>query len=222
MTSPSLIKPAGTVGQLLRARLREVKRSTQELAEAIQVPPHYVDELIEGSRRPPHPERTDIYGPMTTFLRLGRQEIVSNARAERAEARATGARPARAEVRRMLLALCEPRTARRLQQRRSRRGGAELTDLFERLLDITQGSVRRMLDDHMALRRVAATQASTYMDVRFRLLEFLDATPATLTADDLVEFLQPRISRWDVDAATGVLRVVLRPQINRPRPPTRY
>ena len=42
------------------------------------------------------------------------------------------------------------------------------------------------------------------------MLEFLDATPDTLTTDDLTEFVQPRIARWDVNLETGVLWVAMR------------
>ena len=53
--------------------------------------------------------------------------------------------------------------------------------------------------------------------MRLRVLEFLDATPDTVTLDHLAEFVQPRIARWDVDLPTGVLRVVLRAQEPRER-----
>jgi hypothetical protein len=48
-------------------------------------------------------------------------------------------------------------------------------------------------------------------------LEFLESTPETLTTDDLARFLQPRVTLWDVDLETGVLRVVLRSQEPRQR-----
>ncbi len=217
MTPPADIKPTTTVGQLLRARLKEVKRTVEELATAVDVPAHYVDELISGSRRPPAPERTDIYARMTTFLRLGRQEMVTRARAERAENNGRTASP-RPTVRRQLLELCEPATARRLEQRRAKSGGSELAGLCERLLGVTQGSVRRLLDDQVALRLAAAERATTYLDLRFRVLEFLDATPATVSMEALAEFVTPRVRRWDVDFDTGVLRVVLRTQESRRRP----
>jgi hypothetical protein len=193
-----------------------VKRSPEELAAAVEVPAAYIDDLIAGARRPPLPERTDIYGRMTAFLRLGRQEIAACARAERASARSGTAGPP-AGVRRELLDLCDPETARALEQRRTRRGSAELAGLIQRVLDVAQGAVRRMLDDQIALRLAAAERASTYVAMRFRVLEFLDATPETVTAEDLAEFVRPRIARWDVDLESGVLRVVMRAQEPRER-----
>ena len=216
MTVPSPAKPNDTVGALLRRRLREIKRTPEELAEAVAVPPWYIDDLMSGSRRPPLPGRTDIYEKMTAFLRLGRNEVATRAHAERASTvgRAAGPKPL---VRGLLLELCEPRTARRLERRRTQHGGAELTGLTQRLLDVAQGAVRRSLDDQIGLRLQAAERGSSYVEMRARILEFLDVTPDMLTAKDLTEFLHPRIARWDVDLETGVLRVVMRPQGHRER-----
>jgi hypothetical protein len=211
MTSSPRLRPRGTVGELLRRRLQEIGRSPEELAEAVAVPAKYIDDLIAGDRRPPLPERTDIYPKMTSFLQLGHNDVVSCARAERADAAPPRAAGPGASVRGLLLALCEPATARQLEQRRARRGGAELAGFIQRLLDVTQGAVRRVLDDQIRLRLAAVEGGSTYLEMRFKVLEFLDATADTLTAEDLIAFLRPRIARWDVDLETGVLRVVLQP-----------
>lgn len=216
MTSSSPPKPRDTVAALLRRRLREIKRSPEELAEAVEVPARYIDDLMSGSRRPPLPGRTDIYEKMTSFLRLGRNDVVACAHAERASAGGKASGPG-SNVRGLLLELCEPKTARQLERRRARHGGTELVGLIQRLLDVVQGAVRRALDDQIGLRLQAAERGSTYVDMRFRILEFLDVTPDTLTAEDLSEFLHPRIARWDVDLETGVLRVVMRPQGYRDR-----
>lgn len=217
MTASPASKSPATLGELLRRRLREIKRSQEELAEAIEVPAEYVDDLIEGARRPPLPGRTDIYEKMTSFLRLGRNDVVACARAERASAARVGTGPG-PDVRRLLLELCEPSRAKELERRRTRRGGAEeLAAVMQRVLDVAQGAVRRVLDDRIGLRLAAAERGRSYVAMRLRVLEFLDATPDTLTTDHLTEFLRPRIARWDVDLETGVLRVVLREHEPRPR-----
>lgn len=77
--------------------------------------------------------------------------------------------------------------------------------------------MRRTLDDQIGLRLTASHSGRSYPDMRLRVLEFLDATPDTVTLDHLAEFVQPRIARWDVDLPTGVLRVVLRSQEPRER-----
>jgi hypothetical protein len=118
----------------------------------------------------------------------------------------------------MMFDLCDPRSAKELERRRARRGGAEeLASVMQRVLDVAQGAVRRVLDDRIGLRLAAAERGSTYVAMRLRVLEFLDATPDTLTAQDLTEFLRPRIARWNMDLETGVLRVVLREHEPRPR-----
>lgn len=212
------------VGDLLKERLRETKRTSRELAEAAEVPAEYVDELIAGRRRPPLPSRTDVYDKMTRFLGLGRGDLAECANAERAGSAKTDAARSEAGNWRLLLELCEAATARELE-RRVRRGEAEPWDLIERLLGIAQGSVRRALDDQIALRVSAAHRGLTYVALRLRVLEFLDATLGTLTAEDVADFVQPRIERWDVDLETSVLRVVLRghdaPERDRRRPAVR-
>lgn len=205
-----MAEPA-TVGELLRLRLKELKRTSKDLAEALEVPPAYIDDLISGRRRAPLPGRTDLYERMTSFLRLGRNDLINKARAERAGSAGESAAPA-AEVRKVLLELCEPATAKQLERRRSRAGHAELSSLLERVVGVTQGAVRRTLDDQIGLRLSASHSGRSYEDMRLRVLEFLDATPDTVTMDHLAEFVQPRIARWDVDLPTGVLRVVLRSQ----------
>lgn len=204
--SPTTTLP-GTVGELVRRRLREIHRTPAQLAEAVGVTPAYIDELMSGTRRPPWPGRTDIYPRMTTFLRLSRQEITSRATAER-ELAGHDRGPSEA-IAALVLELCEPRTARTLA-RRAKRGRDELTGLLQRVLDVAQGSVRRSLDDQVGLRIAASEQNSTYLDKRLELLEFLDVGLEALTPDDLARFVRPRIARWDVDLKTGVLRVVLR------------
>ena len=218
MASMPLSKPV-TVGELMRRRLREMKRSAEELAAAVEVPTEYIDGLIAGSREPPLPGRTDVYERITSFLRLGRRDLSACIPAERTGGAGAASPAPGLQVRRMLLALCAPETARELEQRRTRRGNAELVDLIRRVLDVAQGAVRRVLDDHIGLRLAAAERGSSYVEMRFRVLDFLDATPATLTVSALTEFLQPRIALWDVELETGVMRVVLRPW-ERSRPPS--
>ncbi len=218
MTSSPLPKQALTLGGLVRRRLREVNRSAAQLAEAVQVPSEYIDDLITGARRPPLPARTDIYPKMTSFLRLSRNDLTACASAERAATASADAPAPAAPVRRLVLDLCEPETARTLEQRRGKRANAELTGFIQRLLEVTQGAVLRLLDDQISLRLAANERGTTYMVLRLKVLEFLDLTADTLTTDHFAEFVRPRIARWDVDLETGVLRVSLRSQEPRQRP----
>ena len=207
--SPPLKKPV-KVGELLRRRLRETERSSKELAEAVQLPTEYIDDLIAGRCRPPMPGQTDLYERMTSFLRLSRNDLTLCANAERADTAPTRTSGPKANVRRLLLALCEPATARELEERRAQHGSAELVDFIKRLIQVTQGAVRRMPGDRTGLRLAAERSGGSYVAMRLRVLEFLDATPETLTVDHFTRFLRPRVELWDADLQTGVLRVVLR------------
>src|SRR6266850_735655 len=62
------------VGELVRRRLRELKRTPRELAEAVQVSEIYIADLVAGRRVPPAPGRMDVYAPMTKFLKLHRND----------------------------------------------------------------------------------------------------------------------------------------------------
>jgi hypothetical protein len=205
------------VGELLGRRLRELKRTPDELAEAAHVPPGYINDLIAGRRRPPLPGRTDVYERMTPFLKLGRNDLVACARAERAGT--PDGIPGRPDerVERLLLALCEPATAARLAER-FQEDSTEVLGFIQRLLDVAQGAVRRTLNDVVALRASAIQRGVPYVELRLRILDFLDATPDSLTPGDVSEFIQPMIGSWDVDLETGVLRVVLRTTEQREKP----
>src|SRR5438874_927227 len=100
------------VGQLVRRRLRELKRTPRELAEAVQVSEDYIVDLVAGRRRPPAPGRIDLYAPMARFLRLHRNDLPTCARVERLAEPAARRRPD-AGVWKLLNELCEPRKARR-------------------------------------------------------------------------------------------------------------
>src|SRR5438093_1659648 len=116
------LKDPVKVGQLLRRRLRELKRTPRELAEAVKVSEDYMADLVAGRRRPPAPSRSDLYTPMTKFLRLHRNALPTCARADRASAAAV-ARPD-PRVSRQLRALCAPERQRAGQRRPAPRGGA--------------------------------------------------------------------------------------------------
>jgi hypothetical protein len=204
------LKQPVKVGQLLRRRLRELKRTPRELAEAVNVSEDYMADLVAGRRRPPAPGRTDLYAPMTKFLRLHRNDLPTCARAERAAGPA-GRRQPDADVSRQVLELCLPERARTIQRRLNRPDGGELEHLIVgRLLQVAQGFVNRKLEDEVGLRMAATRDGCTYLEARMRLLEFLDADAESLTPRDCDEFLRPRITSWDLDLDTHAMRIVLK------------
>ena len=214
------------VGQLVRRRLKELKRTPRELAEALQVTEHFIAELVSGRRLPPAPTRADVYAPMTKFLRLHRNDLPTCARAEREGEGPSRRRPS-PRVRELLLELCDPARARVLVRRLTQKrvgggavggGGPPLDALVaQRLLEVAQGFVRRQLDDEVGIRVASGREGCTYLELRMKLLEFLDATPSSLTATDVEDFFRPRIGTWDLDFETQTMRIVLRTQEPAPR-----
>lgn len=215
MRSSPASEPRVSVGDLMRRRLREIKSTPEALAEAIDLPVSYVDEVIAGSRVVA-PGRSDVYTRITSFLRLGRNDLLNCLPPELSSS--DNNKGPGAQVRRLLLALCDPATAEQLDRRHGQRGTAEFTDIVRRLLDVAQGAVRRLLDDHIQLRLAATERGATYPMMRLNVLDFLDATPSTVTPEGVTEFLVPRVARWDVDLTTGVLRVVMGTSQPRPLP----
>src|SRR2546422_1261658 len=163
------LKDPVKVGQLLRRRLRELKRTPREVAEAVQVTEDYMADLVSGRRRPPAPGRSDLYAPMTKFLRLHRNDLPTCARAERAAAEAAG-RPD-PEVCRQVLELCAPERQRVLQRRGAPPEGAELErGIVRRLLLVAQGFVDRQLEGEGGVRMAAGREGWTHPHARLRLL----------------------------------------------------
>jgi len=219
MPAATPIKRPIKVSQLVRRRLKELKRTPRELAEAVQVSEDYVADLLAGRRAPPAPGRTDLYDRMTKFLRLHRNDLPTCAKVER-ESMGTKQKRPDPKVRALLLALCEPVKCKKLDRRFAKRDQetAQLDRLIaQRLLEVAQGFVRRQLDDEVGIRVAANREGVTYLAMRMRLLEFLDCTVETLTAGDYDLFIRPRIGFWDIDLETQAMRIVLRSQEPAPR-----
>jgi hypothetical protein len=193
--------PSGPVGVLLRRRLKELERTPADLAEAVQLPIDYIEDLLSGKRRPPQPGWTDLYDRMTQYLKFGRNELSASAIAERI-ARAEGPKRADARVRDLMLTLCDPATAATFQGKSGKPHPAD--PLAQRLLEVVQASVRH---DTMTY-RATMRPGRNHVQMRGRVFEFLDITIESLTVADFEEFVRPRVATWDVDRDSGVLKVV--------------
>lgn len=208
-TSAPLTRPI-KVGDLVRRRLRELGRTQEELAAALDLPEVYVADLVAGRRRPPAVAQTDLYDGMTRFLRLHRNDLLLCARAERGE-EVMDRRRAGRRVRELLFALCEPSRARVIARRIARPGGGELEHVIvDRLLAVAKGFARRQLEDEFGVRVAARRAGLRPAELRLQLIDFLDTTATTLTPEDVVDFVQPRLSAWDIDLETRAMRIVLR------------
>ena len=208
---PSSTNPPGTFGTTLQRCLKEVEKTPEELAASVDLPVDYINALIDNTIRPPRSTRSDIYDRMTKFLRLARKELAIQADAERA---GEVAQAPPAAVARALLAFCEPETAAVLKERGKK---SRLTDAIQRLLDLIQASVCRLLEDPVSLRVTASRRGISFPEQRVLILTFLDKSANTLTMADVAEFIEPRLERWDMDLSTGVFRIVMRTQQPRDR-----
>ncbi len=202
------LKDPVPVGRLVQRRLRELKRTPRELADAVRVSETYIADIVSGRRRAPAPG-SNVYVTMGKFLGLHRDDLPTCARAERAAER-PGGRPA-AEVRRIVLGLCEPQHAKALERRFARPEGAELEwVIVGRLLEVARGFVSRRLEDEVGLRVAAGREGRDYLDVRMRLLEFLDVVPDSLSIQDCEEFVSSRIAAWEIDFDSRAMKIQLR------------
>src|SRR5947209_8621272 len=149
---------------------------------------------------------------------LHRNDLPTCAKAER-EGETKSRRRPNPEIRDQFLALClDPARARVLARRLGRKDGVTLERVIVgRLLEVAQGFVRRQLDDDVGIRIAASRDGCTYLEMRMKLMEFLDATPEGLTPDDAEEFVRPRIAAWEIDLDTHAMRIVLRSQDPAPR-----
>jgi len=111
----------------------------------------------------------------------------------------------------LLFELCEPRKARLLARQLAKPEGGALEHLIVgRLLEVAQGFVARRLEDEVGMRVAATREGRSYLDMRMRLLEFLDSSPDTITVADCEDFVRNRIVFWDLDLETRAMRIVLR------------
>ncbi len=208
---PTLKEPI-EVRSLLAKRLKELEHTHEALAEAAEVPTQYIDDLLAGKRPPPLPGRSDLYDRMASFLKVALSDLELCATFERGAPSTVKPRTPKPAIRTPLLALCDPKTAKKLEARRAKQGPAELVGYIQRVLGVVQRTVRRSLADRMGLRLQARHSGKTYETARLEVLDFLDTTAATLTAAEVAKFIQPRIAKWDVEIDTGVLRVVMQGQ----------
>ncbi len=208
---PTLKEPI-EVRTLLARRLKELEHTNEALAEAAEVPIEYIDDLMSGKRPPPLPGRSDLYDRMASFLKVALSDLELCATFERGDPSTAKPRTPKPAIRTPLLALCEPKTAKKLEARRAKQGPAELVGYIQRVLGVVQRTVRRSLADRMGLRLQARHVGKTYETARLEVLDFLDTTAATLTAAEVSKFVLPRIAKWEVDLDAGVLRVVMQGQ----------
>ena len=199
---------------LLRHRLKALGTEQRDLAAAAQVTESYVSQLVTGKKRPPAPERTDIYERMEKFLKLPAGELARLAELERREAvkriLAEPPTPLLTSVRELMLRKCVPAKRASVRAIFEREPFGALEHLvIQKLLDVVKKVAREELADEQWLRRMARLGRRSYTQMRVIVLDFLETEALTISADHCVAFLDPLIESWDIDLSSFGMEIVL-------------
>ena len=198
----------------IRHRLQELGADQRGLASAAQVTDSYVSQLLTGRKRPPAPDRTDIYDRMETFLKLPAGTLAALADLQRKEAlkrRLTDPpTPLVKEVRALVLGKCLPGTQPAMRATFEKEAFGDLERLVtQKLLDLVKRVAREELKDEAWIRLVARFTNRSYEQMRVIVLEFLETDVFNVTAEQCTTFLDPLIESWDIDQASVAMEVVL-------------
>ncbi|HSH75487.1 MAG TPA: helix-turn-helix transcriptional regulator [Longimicrobiales bacterium] len=199
---------------VIRRRLEEFGLEQRDLAQAAEVTDSYISQLLSGKKKPPAPDRTDIYDKMERFLKLPSGELAALADHQRREQlkRELGDEPTPLfrEVRELVLRKCNPRTEKEIRPIFERHAFGELERLVtETLVNVVKGLAQRELENESWLRTVAELGGRSYQEMRVIVLEFLDADIFHVSSENCVSFLDPLIDSWDIDRATFALDIAL-------------
>jgi transcriptional regulator with XRE-family HTH domain len=199
---------------LIRQRLAELALEQKDLAAAAEVTESYVSQLLSGRKRPPAPERTDIYDKMSRLLKLppGRLSKLADLQRKDALRKSLSGPPAPLfkEVRALILRKCAPPRREQVQAIFERQPFGELERLVtQRLLDVVKRVAKEELESETWLHQVARRSRRSYEDMRVIVLEFLDTDIFDVSAENCVAFLDPLIESWDIDLASFGVEIVL-------------
>lgn len=198
----------------IRHRLQELGAEQRGLAAAAQVTDSYVSQLLTGRKRPPAPDRTDIYDRMEAFLKLPAGTLAALADLQRKEAlkrRLTDPpTPLVKEVRALVLGKCLPGTQAAVRATFEKEAFGDLERLVtQKLLDLVKRVAREELKDEAWIRLVARFTNRSYEQMRVIVLEFLETDVFNVSAEQCTTFLDPLIESWDIDLSTFAMEVVL-------------
>lgn len=198
----------------IKTRLQDLGLEQKDLAAAAEVTESYISQLLTRKKLPPAPDRTDIYGKMSEFLRLSNGELAKLAHAERLEEyRRSYEEPHGAllkETRELILRKCVPARQQQIRAVFERQPFGELERLVtQKLLDVVSRVARSELDNQDWLHEVAQLSGKSYEQMRVIILEFLDTDIFDVSNEDCISFLDPLIARWDIDLSTFDMEIVL-------------
>ena len=199
---------------IIRQRLKELGTEQRDLAAATKVTESYISQLLTGKKRPPAPDRTDIYERMETFLRLPAGTLATVADLQRKDALkrqlADPPTPLLKEVRELILRKCVPGKEESIRTVFEREPFSALERLVtQKLLDVVKRVANEELNDDAWIHRVARLSDRSYEQMRVIVLEFLETDVFNVSAENCVTFLDPLIESWDIDLSSFGMEIVL-------------
>jgi transcriptional regulator with XRE-family HTH domain len=211
---------------LIKQRLEELGLEQKDLAAAAEVTESYISQVLTRKKLPPAPDRTDIYGKMTKFLKLPSDRLSKLAGLQRMQELkrnlADPPAPLFGEVRELILRKCVPEKEKQVRAIFELQPFGELERLVtQKLLDVVKRVANEELNSENWVHSVARLTGRSYEQVRVTLLEFLDTDVFNLSPENCVSFLDPLIETWDVDLTTFGMEIVLNRRL-APGDPKRF
>jgi transcriptional regulator with XRE-family HTH domain len=206
------------VSSVIRQRLLELGLEQKDLAAAAKVTDSYISQLLTRKKRPPDPDRTDIYEKMTKFLKLPQGQLSKLADLQRMEEmkRSLGDLPAPLfpEVRELILRKCVPTSEKQMRAIFEKEAFGELEHLVtQRLLEVVKRVVREELGSENWLRLVGRLTGRSYEQTRVVVIEFLDTETFNVSLEHCLSFLDPLIDSWIIDLGNFAMEIVLNPRL---------
>jgi transcriptional regulator with XRE-family HTH domain len=199
---------------VIKARLEELGLEQKNLAVAADVTESYISQLLTRKKLPPAPDRTDIYEKLEKILKLSNGELAKLALAQRLDALKRNYEKPRGallkETRKLILRKCAAARQKDVRSIFERQPFGELEQLVtQKLLDVVSQVARSELDNQAWLHEVGQLGDKSHEQMRVFVLEFLDTDIFNISNEDCISFLEPLITRWDIDLSTFDMEITL-------------
>src|SRR5256712_10480933 len=135
------------VSQLVQQKLNELGLEQRDLANAAEVTESYIPQLLSRKKRPPAPDRTDLYDKLGRFLKLPAGKLAGLADLQRNQELKKKIQspplPLFKEVRELLLEKCKRTKRREIRAIFEKEPFGELERLItQKLLDVVKSLAR--------------------------------------------------------------------------------
>jgi transcriptional regulator with XRE-family HTH domain len=210
------------VAELIKVRLEQLGYEQRDLATAVQVTQSFISQLLNRKKKPPSPERTDIYKKIEKFLKLPTGDLSKLADLQRTQELKRRfehpSRPLFREVRELVLGKCNPDKEKALRQIFDKEPFGEIEHIVtQKLLDVAKGIAKEEWKNENWLRLVARLNDKSYDEMRVIVLEFLDTDILSWSVHNCLYFLEPLIKSWDIDLITFHMTVIVTPTLGKER-----